>query len=60
MKFKLIFGKMIHFSFYVKSLENRVLFTDFMAKGSAEASVEIAEASGFGRTQFQVVRSFTS
>ena len=55
---------MIHFSFYVKSLENRVLFTDFMAKGSAEASaeasVEIAEASGFGRTQFQVVRSFTS
>ena len=30
------------------------------AEASAEASVDLAEASGFGRTQFWVVRSFTS
>ena len=30
------------------------------AEASAEASVDMAEASGFGRTQFWVVRSFTN
>ena len=30
------------------------------AETSAEASVDLAEASGFGRTRFLVVRSFTS
>ena len=39
------------------------IFTYFLARGSAEASaeasVDMTEASGFGRTQFWVVRSFT-
>ena len=43
----------------------KVMFlTDFTAtdsaEASAEASVEMAEASGFGRTQFWPVRSFTT
>ena len=39
--------------------KNLPIFTYFLAWDSAEASVDMAEASGFGRTRFYVVRSFT-
>ena len=36
-----------------------LIFKHFMDKDSVESSVNLAKASGFGRTQFWPVRSFT-
>ena len=62
----MIFGKwyMLTGKNIVLILKNARILTEFMGRGSAEASaeasVEMAEASGFGRTRFLVVRSFTN
>ena len=54
----MIFGKwyMLTGKNVVLVLKNARILTEFMGRGSAEASaeasVEMAEASGFGRTQF--------